>query len=206
MKLGSVILEMYVFLLITLGVTWAVPAWRNRLYIQRKIKSLDCFFIFGSIAFELIFKTYRFLNLPPADIVVWSYDVLFVGVLNVLVYKDLLPEKRIWVFGVLLVFFVLVYYLGSHLIYWNYIVLILGFTFLLIQKLLNDGRPTWSSFSLLSYSVLYIIIFITTIFDSIEFNWSESKLMDYFGINGASILLLNVIILYVKSRRPVHIR
>jgi len=206
MKLGSVILQIYQLLLLTLGVTWAVPAWRNRWYIQRKIKSLDRFFIFGSIVFELIFKTYRFLHLPPADIVVWSYDVLFVGVLNVMVYKDLLPEKRKWVFSVLLVLFVLVYCLGSHLIFWNYIVLILGFSFLLIQKLVNDGRPTWSSFSLLSYSVLYISIFIATILDSTEFNWSESKLMDYFGINGSSVLLLNVIILYVKSRRPVHIR
>ena len=195
----------YVFFVSAIGVSWLIPSIRKKYFFERKISLIDRWFVFGSIFFEYLnvlhnYKLIEYNYLPV------FYDLLYIGLFNLLVYSQLLPRWRLLVLVVLISLYFTLSWLGYSFINWNYIFLICGFSLLFMDRLLKDQRPTMDSFTYLNYSVNFLLIFIVTLFSNAAVNWNESNWLKYFNYYFFIFYYFNLAFIYVKSSRPIFTR
>lgn len=188
-----------------LGVSWLIPSIRKKYFFERKITLIDRWFVFGSIIFEFL-NILHYNKLVQYDFVPVYYDLFFIGLLNLIVYFQLLPRWR-WV---VLITFLIVYSIfswnGLSFVNWNYIFLICGFSLLFMDRLLKDQRPTMDSFSYLNYSVNYVQILVVTVFWQVPVNWYNSEWLKYLNYYFFIFYYFNLAFIYVKSSRPIFTR
>jgi hypothetical protein len=203
--LMGILALIYVILISALGISWLIPSIRNKYYFERKISLIDRWFVFGTIFFEYL-NILSIYKLVQNDYLPLFYDMLFIGIFNLLVYSQLLPRWRLLVLVVLISLYLTLSWLGYSFINWNYILLICGFSLLFMDRLLKDQRPTMDSFTYLNYSVDFLLIFIVTLFSNAAVNWNESNYLKYFNYYFFIFYYFNLAFIYVKSSRPIFTR
>jgi hypothetical protein len=195
----------YLILVTALGVSWLIPSIRKKYFFERKISLIDRWFVFGSIFFEYLNILHNY-KLIEYDYLPVFYDLLYIGLFNLLVYSQLLPRWRPLVLLVLISFYFTMSWLDYSFINWNYILLICGLSLLFMDRLLKDQRPTMDSFSYLNYSVDFLLIFIVTLFSDAPVDWKESNWLKYFNYYFFIFYYFNLAFIYVKSSRPIFTR